>query len=366
MKCNNCGKKLKSKEKFCTYCGNYNEETNEESHSLFDEELNLLDESIYETKEEYDYVKEFNLKADSSGTKEDEFFYKDEKYLESYIGEDYKLIKKSPFNIYAFLLNWIYILYRKIYGLGIFGMIITYIMVIINPKYLLIYLLIMMLIIGLTFNKIYIFFSKLKVEFFIKKHQDMDSFAIENKLRKKGGVKVSIALIIYIIFLTVLFFSLFSINYKKTATNKFWTENSNNKATCNSLLKTTYKSLENNNHKENISEGVCKIIPTNNKKEYEITLKIEINDTSYYKKYKSENDYLVFNLETFNIKELEVKDINKTISLEEKEYLDKLKQVEEDYFKIKKDSKKEDLLIKNNKNTSEKKNFVFSKEEITR
>ena len=33
MKCVNCGKKLKSNEKFCTYCGYYNDSENEETFS---------------------------------------------------------------------------------------------------------------------------------------------------------------------------------------------------------------------------------------------------------------------------------------------------------------------------------------------
>lgn len=365
MQCKNCGKKLKTNELFCTSCGAYNEQdTENNSQSLLNkDEFNLLDETIYESKEEYDYVKEFNLKADSSGTKEDEFFYKDEKYLEAYIGEDYKLIKKSPFNIYAFFLNWMYILYRKMYVLGIVGMLITYIVILINPKFLLIYLFIMMILIGLFFNKLYIFFSKLKVEFFIKRHQEMDSFTIENICRKKGGVKVSVALIIYLIFLITVFFSLFTFRYNKATNDKFWKQNSENKATCNSLIKIAYKSLD-KEIKDSINEGLCKKINSN--EDFEILFKVKNNNFDYYIHYKTDNEFLIYNTDTKNLQELEAKNNNKTITLEELKILEEKRQIENDYKIVKEKVKKEDQLIKNNKNTKEKLNYSFSKEEITR
>ena len=42
------------------------------------------------------------------------------------------------------------------------------------------------------------------------------------------------------------------------------------------------------------------------------------------------------------------------------------RQIENDYKIVKEKVKKEDQLIKNNKNTKEKLNYSFSKEEITR
>jgi len=50
-----------------------------------------------------------------------------------------------------------YILYRKMYIIGIIGIILTAIIIKINPKYLLVYLGISMIFLGLIFNKLYIF-----------------------------------------------------------------------------------------------------------------------------------------------------------------------------------------------------------------
>ena len=49
MKCVKCGKKLKSNEKFCTYCGYYNDNGEEETWSTeAPQEEDLLEENWYD------------------------------------------------------------------------------------------------------------------------------------------------------------------------------------------------------------------------------------------------------------------------------------------------------------------------------
>ena len=377
MRCKKCGKKLREKEKFCTICGYYNSGNNEKDEGiefrnskdglvLDDFEPNLLDESTYENNEEYDDLEEFDLKADSSGTKENEFFYKDEKYLEAYIGEDYKLIKKSPFNIYAFLLNWSYVLYRKMYVVGILGMVITGIVVLQKPKFLIAYILITMVIIGLAFNKVYIFLSKLKVEFMIKKLKDTDSFTIENICEKRGGVKVVPALIIYLIFLIIIFFSMFNVYYNKNNNTTIWTENSENRATCNSLVRSAYKSIEENPVTGTLSEGLCSIKLKGDNKEYDVYLKITNADKIIYLHYKTKERNLVYDKNTEDIQELAAKKVNGNITKEEEKDLNAKRKIEEDYYNKAKKSKEEEKLIEEKKDRSERKNYTFTKDEIIR
>lgn len=374
MRCKKCGKRLREKEKFCTICGYYNSEDNDDvkyqsstdSLLLDDYEPNLLDESTYETQEEYNDIDEFSLKADSSGTKEDEFFYKDEKFLEAYIGEDYKLIKKSPFNIYAFLLNWMYVLYRKMYVIGLLGMVITGIVVLQKPKFLIAYILITMVIIGLTFNKVYILISKLKVEHMIKRLKDTDTFTIESICEKKGGVKVAPALIIYLAFLIIIFFSMFNVYYNKNNNTTFWTENSENQATCNSIVKSAYKNTEENPVSGTLSEGLCTIKIKGDDKEYDVYLKIINADRTIYLHYKTEEKYLVYDINTEDIQELAAKKVNGNITSEEEKELKAKRKIEEDYYNGVKKSKEEEELIQKKKDKSERKNYVFPKEEILR
>ncbi len=373
MRCKNCGKRLRAKEKFCTICGYYNGEEDKENvstNTLTVDNANQTENDSFqtenqastETKEEGEF---FSLKTNASGTKEDEFYYKDEKFLEAYIGEDYKLIKKSPFNIYAFLLNWMYVLYRKMYVIGIIGLIITGIIIKLNPKNLFVYLIITMLLIGFLFNKVYIFVSKVRVEYLLKKNEGTDNFTMEDICNKKGGVNVRNALIIYLIFLLLIFFSIFNFSFNKSYNKKYWKENSENRATCISLLKTAYKDLEKMPEKGKIVEGACAIDKTINK-EYNIYLKIKEKNKFTYVYYKTDNNYLLFSNNTEDIEELETKSANKTITDFEVKKLKAKKKILEDYLTTAKKDQEENKLIKTKKNTSEKINYIILKEEITR
>lgn len=375
MRCKNCGKRLRAKEKFCTVCGYYNSTEEDNANKItFQENDSTLTEDNFNIEipienqkdpEENANVEEFNLKADASGTKENEFYYKDEKFLEAYIGEDYKLIKKSPFNIYAFLLNWMYILYRKMYIIGIVGLVITGIVIKLHPKNLLVYAGITMVVLGLIFNKLYIFISKIKVESILKKNEGTDNFTMENICAKKGGVNVRNALIIYFIFLVIIFFSIFKFSFNKSYNKKYWEENNENRATCLSLVKTAYKDLDNNPITGTISESAC-TINKSPKKEYNVYLKLQNNSKVTYVYYKTDNGYLVFSNSTEDLESLETKNANQTITNLEKEKLQAKKQISDDYLIASKKAIEEDKLVKEKKNTSEKINFIFSKEEIIR
>ena len=118
MKCEKCGKKLRKNEKFCTVCGYYNDEKDNLSPDEWDDgDYDLLSE-----EQNNENGQEINTVENSEEKKTISYSFEKERDLEAYIGEDYKMIKKSPFNIYAFLLNWMYVLYRKLYITGIIGL----------------------------------------------------------------------------------------------------------------------------------------------------------------------------------------------------------------------------------------------------
>ena len=125
---------MRKEERFCESCGYYNGEKDNSGWDDNYDDHNLFDDYEVEEKEEgNEEFEEFNLK-DSSGTKKNEFSYENEDLLEAFIGEDYKPIKKIPFNIFAFLLNWSYLLYRKLYITGILGLVVTGIIILFFPS----------------------------------------------------------------------------------------------------------------------------------------------------------------------------------------------------------------------------------------
>lgn len=385
MKCVKCGKRLKNNEKFCTYCGYYNDESESKNWTDTNEEEDLLEENWYEEDEIDDddddtiiepvkkekKKKEKKIKEKPKKEKEvknikikedNEVYDQNERYIEAYIGEDYRLIKKSPFNIWAFLLNWMYFLYRKLYITGIIGLVITALVAFFLTKYFLIYMIVTLLIIGFGFNFYYVFIIKRRVNKILIDYEGSDSFSLEKMCKEFGGVNITIALIIYFIFLVVIILSIVKPTFNTSHNGKFWKENSENEANCSSLIRLTFQEEKINYDK--VEEAVCKI--NKNKKNYELYLKTIKNKKTIYVYYETKDDYIVFKNNTEYLDLLNTKKANKTITDEEMKLLKEIKTIPSNYKNIYNKSIEEDKLIKNKTNREEKLNYIVSYQEIIR
>lgn len=395
MKCVKCGKKLRNNEKFCTYCGYYNDESEAKNWETdTDTEENLIEENWYDedvdTKEDEDIeitpVKKEKQKKEKKPKKEktkkekpkkeekveevkeikikedNEVYDQNERYIEAYIGEDYRLIKKSPFNIWAFLLNWMYVLYRKLFITGIIGLIITAVVAFFFTKYFLIYLIIVLLILGFGFNPYYIYIVKRKVNKILKEYEGTDSFSLENMCKEFGGVNTIIALIIYLLFLIAIVLSIIKPTINTTHNTRFWQENSENKANCTSMIKLVYKEEKPNYDK--ISEALCKV--NKNSKTYELYLKATKKNKVYYVFYETENDYLVFKYNTEYLDALNKRKTENKITQSEEKMLRDIKNIEPNYETIHSKAIDEDKQIKAKTNREEKLNYIFDYEELIR
>ena len=360
MRCEKCGKKLRRNEKFCTVCGYYNDDKKDVSPDEWDDgDYDLLEEE----KQDETPQEEVNI-----GTIEEDkaisYDYEEEKDVEAYIGEDYKIIKKSPFNIWAFLLNWMYVLYRKLYITGVIGLGIAVFITLFYTKYVIIYLVVSMVLLGFIFNPYYIFIIKNRIKRLESKYEGSDSFTFSQICAEKGGVNTYIALVIYFLFLVIIFFSLVRVSYNRSHNTKFWKENSENKANCNSFVKIANSDVEKEEYGY-VEEGLCKIT-NKTTKEYSIYIKTKKDNKIYYIYYETENQRLKYSNSTIYLEELLKKQKDKTITKEEEEKLSNIKNIESNYKTIVNNNKSEEELIKAKKNTKEKTNFVFSREEVIR
>lgn len=357
MRCQKCGKRLRRNEKFCTSCGYYNEDENDLSPDDWDDgDYDLLSE------EDNEYTED-NKKENQNIIN---YEFEEEKDIEAYIGEDYRIIKKSPFNIWAFLLNWMYVLYRKLYITGILGLTIALILVLFSSKYIIIYLIISMVILGFIFNPYYIFVIKQRIKRLEKTHEGSDSYTFTKICEEKGGVNIPIALIIYFIFLVIIIVSSVGFNFSinNNHNTKFWNENSENKANCNYFTKVAYNDYKNEND-ITIEEALCSITKVTTK-EYNIYLKAKKDKKTIYIYYETENLMLKYIGDEEEISKLEEKEKNKTITDEEKEILNKIKNIQKEYKLNYNKSLEEDKLIEENKDTKEKYNYIFTREEVIR
>lgn len=351
MKCKNCGKRIKKQELFCHSCGYYNGDSTNVS---WDNEADLFAEDKKEEQEPTEKNEE-----------SEEFAYENEDLLEAFIGDDYKTIKNSKFNIWAFLLSWVYFIYRKLLIIGSVGLLIAGLIIVFIRSLLIVYLIISMIACGFAFNPIYINIAKKKIEKMINDNPDEDRYTLANLAMEKGGESIIYALIFYAIFLIIIFFALVPFNINKNHNTNYWKENSENQANCISLIKTAYNTIEEETDLGDITEAACKVEKTT-EKNYEVYLKTVKDDNTIYSYYKTENKYLRFINNTERYIELEKSNANGTITEADKELYNIIKSIESNYQDIFNQSKKEVQLIADKENTSERTNYIFTREEIIR
>lgn len=337
-----------------------------------EKELAERKEKLEQERQEQEYKKalEKNAKKESYGSYDDldtaSDGYEYENLLKAYIGEDYEKIRFKNFNLLACLLNWAYVIYRKLYITGIIGLLLTLLVILKFPGLAIIYIILVMVGIGFGFNKYYIFISKQVIKNQQKKFEGTDDYSMEKILSRKGGVNVLMALTLYLIFLIVLFYCMFHFKINKTHNTKFWEENTNNEASCISLTKIAYRDLPNVTEKGQIMESTCKVTTGTDNNEYSIYIKILENNKVIYAYYQTEKSYLKYRGNTQLLGELEQKQTNNTLSDVEKGMLVELKNIELTYNDIYEKSKEEKKLIEEKKNTKPRTDYFFTKEEITR
>lgn len=428
MRCKNCGKRLRKNERFCTTCGYYNEESSEVNFRddgdydlLEDEEDNtmleddfpededdgnfldvaldnkmatsiikndsldddsLLHSSLNNTSassvishdngdedfldEDFPQEEEYDSSLDSelSLKKNKAYLNKEEAYFKSYTGEDYKIIGLKIFNIYAAIFNWIYFLYRKMYLIGILGLIATGFVIVSYRKYFIIYYVISSIVLGFLFNKVYQLVSMFKIKRLEKKYKGSDPYTMQTIMEEKGGVRVLPAILIYFVFIVIVVLNLFTFQFNKEHNTKYWKENSENRANCLSLIQQSRDELKTRVEVFSVVEASCRITKSTHS-DYEIYMKsISSTTTSCIYQYEVKNGYLNYIDSTDGVLELEQKSVNKTISEEEEKSLLQKKDIQKTYNEIYEESKKEDQLIKEKKNTKEKKSFIFGEDEV--
>lgn len=369
MRCKKCGKNLKENERFCLVCGYYNDpdDTSDDYQDFNDDTLedDLLKEEESSNEPEIQ-IQAFQTDVSDIpvGKKEKFYDFQYDRFLEAYIGEDYKIVVEKKINIYALLLSWIYFLYRKLYIIGVIGLIITGLVIRLIPQHIIIYTVITMVLSGLLFNPIYKFIAKKRVLFIKKKNSYEDDFTIEKLCKKYGGVTFIVPIVTYLIFLVVMILSMYNLIFPSKQ-SKYFEENSENEATCTSLVKRIYSSRETLKINGTIKEGVCNVV-TGVKKDYNVFIKVEKDGKEYYQFYKTDNNYLSLKGSTEYLKELRDKLINKTITEEEENFLNASQNIENKYKTISKASKSEDELIKNKRASSEKLNYIINEEDFKR
>lgn len=350
MVCKNCGNQLRNNEKFCTICGCYNDlDASLESDATEEEIAPKTEPPVEKPKKVKKEVVEYNPDEDP--------------LMGSYIGEDYKWIVKRPFNIYALLLSWIYFLYRKLYIIGIIGLLVTGIILRFAQIVIVPYIVLSMVFCGLFFNKIYLDIVEKRVDKLERNAKEGEN--LEALCKKKGGVNVFFPLLIFFFFLAAVILSFYSFNWN-TKTSKFWSENGTNEANCRSLGRQVYNSLDVYKVEGELRELAC-VIEVVGVKRYNMYMLLNNKGKSLYLYFESDDqDYFLMKGNTDLIDELEKNKKEYGLSDSDEELLQNSKALKDKFSSIKDDASYEDKLIKDGKDTKEKLHYVFTKDDIFR
>ena len=347
MECRKCGKILSEQEKFCTYCGNYYD-SSEIDEDLKTVELNSKTDEILD---------EHNKKLIAEYENKDMF---KKKCLKTFLSTDYQNVISSGFNIYALLFSWIYFIYKKMYIIGIIGLLVMGILILYDKIIFFVYAVLSMIMSGLFFNKLYKWKANRIINKILRKNTNPN--VILKKIKKAGKENVLLTMAIYFIFLLLLIFTYVFLEKEIGINDKFWKDNSSNKATCLSMI-TSAKAQSNTNSIATIQDAGCIILDLN-KNQFEIYLNFNKNNKTVIEKYKAEAGQMYFIGNTDML--LEYEDNIGNLNEAERNYYQNMLELKNTYLKIKQNAKQEENLIKNNSNITSRKYFMFTKEEIDR
>lgn len=372
MRCQGCGKKLRKNESFCTSCGFYNKP---EKLSLENDDLGNLDyfddpykkeepeEMKTELLDEYDDNDDLEYEPEIVETSEEYGFNEElndkEYFLKLFIGEDYELIAHKPINTYALLFSWMYFLYRKLYLIGIFGLIITGLVLKLAIGFLPYYIVIVMILSGLFFNPIYLSAVKSKVERLKEKYSEYEVEDLENACINKGGVSPSVALLIFCIFLAIMALTYVHIDFGEEKP-KFWKENNESYANCILMSKNAFKAVEKELFVGTLDSSICNVRITGTKS-YDIYLKIKKDNKFDYYYLKNNGKYLVLEGDTSKI---ETWKNDKDLLEEEKKMLEVSIDLENQFDLMQKKANEEENLVKTRRNNTQRVYFYLTKDEI--
>ena len=381
MRCKNCGNELKSTAKFCTLCGNYVDDDDDGSlesdrlgkmtkkemkHSYTENEFlnqEIQEDIKKEKKEKKKKKKEKNIEIPDDISIEDDTSKDFNPNLAAYVGEDYKWVVDRPFNIYALLLSWMYFLYRKLYLIGIIGLVITGIILVFIPAIIIPYIVLSMVFSGMFFNRIYLNVIEKRVAAIEQEAVDQGEFAVEEKCRKKGGVNVLLPLLIFFIFLVIVLSRYIHFEYHGKI-SKFWGETSSNQANCKTMGKRIYTSFKDYGVDGDLQELICEITTTPNKT-YNIYMKvIKDQKTEYYYFQPNSDGYFSIKANTTMIPELETLQKDYGLAENYKEFLTLSKDLSNKFATLKEEAEYEDRLVEKGKDKQAKTHFVFTKDDI--
>lgn len=355
MECRKCGKILSEQEKFCTYCGYYYDPNEEEdinegfSAATIEDDRNAVTVTHSDKKETIEIEKVVYEEADRLKPR----------CLRVYLTSDYKVVTAGGFNLYALLFSWIYFIYKKMYIIGIPGLLLAGILILVQPVVLIIYAALSMILSGIFFNKIFLWFANKKIDKIINNHNPDEALKIA---RKAGKDNVLVTLGIYFVFLIIIIVLYFTKGSLGSGGDKFYKDNQNNRNTCLKMIDAAKKNSSTSSIAF-IIEGGCIVLDSANSR-FQVYLKFDKGDKIVIEQYSTDATKMYLDGSTDLLNDYERRKSNLNDS--ELKYYQDMLEIQTNYSKLQNQAKIEDDAITNKTNTGPKAYFLLSQEDVNR
>lgn len=355
MECRKCGKILSEQERFCTYCGYYSDPNEEEdetegfSAETIENDRHAVTVTHAEKKENIEVEKVVYENTDNIRPR----------CLRVYLSADYKVVNAGGFNLCALLFSWIYFIYKKMYIIGIPGLLLAGLLILVQPVILIIYAALSMVLSGIFFNKIYLWFAKKKIDKILSNNNPEEALRIA---RKAGKDNVLITLGIYFIFLAIIIVLYFTKGTLGSGGDKYWKVNKNNRNTCLKMIDAA-KRNSSTSAIAFILEGGCIVLDSANSK-YQVYLKFDKGDKIIIEQYSTDPQKMYLDGSTDLLTDYERRKSDLTDS--ELKYYQDMLAIQANYSKLQNQAKVEDAAIANKTNAAPKAYFLIPQEEVNR
>lgn len=347
MECKKCGKILSEQEKFCTYCGYYNDPNEEDD----------INEGFIEDKKSvtktHSYSKD-NIEIEDVVYEETDQLKA--KCLRVYLTSDFKTVSEGVFNLYAMLFSWIYFIYKKMYIIGIPGLLVAGILVLLQPVVLIIFAFLSMVLSGVFFNKLYLWYANKKIDKIIDKNNPNDAIRVS---KKAGKDNVLVTLGIYFIFLILIIVLYFYKGTFGSGGDKYWKENKNNKNTCLQMIDAAKRNSKSSSVAFLVEAG-CVVINSNTSN-FQVYLQFDKGNKTIIEQYSTDAQKMYLDGSTDLLTDYESRKSSLVDS--ELKYYQEMLEIQANYSKLAREAKIEDEAIKSKINQRPKTYFLITEVE---
>ena len=216
MYCSNCGTKVNSNENFCRECGTkvvslVLESNLEYQGSNFQQNVEQSNINMQQNVEQSNINMQQSILNNNDSNNSFSNFSKDDLLINAYIGKNAEKFKKGGFSVYTFLFGLFYVLYRKMWLLGIIWFLGVLIISAFLPSFSELLTSVIGFVFSFQFNNWYLKHVKEKVEKIKIENSNVSFDQLLNICANKGGTTFIPVIIFGVFYFVIILFNILAV-----------------------------------------------------------------------------------------------------------------------------------------------------------